>query len=54
MVDLKANENLFKSVRNAKKYKFLPVEGANVYDILRHTTLVLTKESAKALEGVLS
>jgi large subunit ribosomal protein L4 len=49
-----ANETLFKSVRNAKKYKFLPVEGANVYDILKHHALVLTRDSAKALEGVLA
>jgi len=48
------HDTLFKSVRNAKKYKFLPVEGANVYDILKHHTLVLTKDSARALEGALS
>ena len=54
VVGLKDNQNLFKSVRNAKKYSFLPVEGANVYDILRHPNLILTKDAAKALEGVLS
>jgi large subunit ribosomal protein L4 len=54
VIDSKGNSNLFKSVRNAKGYKFLPVEGANVYDILKHHTLVLTQESAKALEGALS
>src|SRR5712664_1339549 len=48
------NEVLFKSIRNAKKYKFLPAAGANVYDILRHQTLVLTQAAAKALEGALS
>jgi large subunit ribosomal protein L4 len=53
VIDLKGNELLFKSVRNAKGYKFLPPEGANVYDILRHDTLVLTEASAKALEGAL-
>ena len=51
VIDLKGNELLFKSVRNAKGFKFLPPEGANVYDILRHNTLVLTEASAKALEG---
>ena len=54
VLGLKENQNLFKSVRNAKKYKFLPVEGANVYDILNHHTLILTKDCAKALEGVLA
>ena len=50
----KGNQTLYKSVRNAKGYKFLPVEGANVYDILKHQTLVLTQASAKALEGALA
>ena len=53
VIDVKGNELLFKSVRNAKGFKFLPPEGANVYDILRHDTLVLTEASAKALEGAL-
>ena len=54
VLGLKDNQNLFKSVRNAARYKFLPVEGANVYDILKHPTLILIKDSAKALEGVLA
>ena len=53
VIDAKSNEVLFKSVRNAKGYKFLPPEGANVYDILKHHTLVLTEAGAKALEGAL-
>ena len=48
------NEALFKSIRNAKKFQFLPAAGANVYDILRHPALVLTEAGAKALEGALS
>ncbi len=54
VLGLKDNQNLFKSVRNAARYKFLPVEGANVYDILKRPTLILIKDSAKALEGVLA
>jgi large subunit ribosomal protein L4 len=53
IIDEKKNENLFRSVRNAKGYKFLPPEGANVFDILKHQTLVLTEAGAKALEGAL-
>jgi len=53
VIDEKNNQLLFKSVRNAKGYKFLPPEGANVYDILKHNTLVLTEAGAKALEGAL-
>jgi large subunit ribosomal protein L4 len=48
------NENLFKSIRNAQRFDFLPVEGANVYDILRHRALILTQAGAKALEGALA
>ena len=54
VLGLKDNQNLFKSVRNARGYQFLPVEGANVYDILRHQSLVLTKDAAQALQGVLA
>jgi len=53
VIDAK-NENLFKSIRNARKFDFLPVEGANVYDILRHRSLILTQAGAKALEGALA
>jgi len=54
VLGMKENKNLFKSIRNAPKYKFLPVEGANVYDILRHNSLILTKDAAQALTGVLA
>jgi len=53
VIDAK-NENLFKSIRNARKFDLLPVEGANVYDILRHRALILTQAGAKALEGALA
>jgi large subunit ribosomal protein L4 len=54
VVDAAANAGLAKSVRNLAGADFLPVEGFNVYDILRHDTLVLTAETAKALEATLS
>jgi large subunit ribosomal protein L4 len=53
VIDAK-NDTLFKSIRNARRFDFLPVEGANVYDILRHRTLILTQAGAKALEGALA
>ena len=31
-------------------HAFLPPDGVNVYDLLRHDTLVLSKDAAKALE----
>ena len=54
VVDAAANESLAKSVRNLAGSDFLPVEGLNVYDILKHDALVLTAETAKQLEASLS
>jgi large subunit ribosomal protein L4 len=50
IVDTASNENLRLSIRNSKDHQFMPPEGVNVYDLLRHDTLVLSKDAAKALE----
>ncbi len=50
VVDSAGNENLKLSIRNCEAHQFLPPEGVNVYDLLRHDTLVLSKDAAKALE----
>jgi len=50
VVDSQANEKLRLSVRNCKDHQYLPPEGVNVYDLLRHDTLILSKDAAKALE----
>jgi large subunit ribosomal protein L4 len=50
LVDTASNDNLRLSIRNCKDHQFLPPEGVNVYDLLRHDTLVLSKDAAKALE----
>jgi large subunit ribosomal protein L4 len=54
VVDAATNQALAKSVRNLAGSDFLPVDGLNVYDILRHDALVLTAATAKKLEEVLS
>jgi large subunit ribosomal protein L4 len=54
VVDAAANQALAKSVRNLDGSDFLPFEGLNVYDILRHDALVLTAATAKKIEEVLS
>jgi large subunit ribosomal protein L4 len=54
VVDAGSNAGLAKSVRNLAGADFLPVEGFNVYDILKHDSLVLTAETAKKLEATLS
>lgn len=43
------NENFAKAARNIPHVDVLPVQGINVYDILRRDTLVLTKAAVEAL-----
>lgn len=50
VVDDGSNEKLVKSIRNVEAHQFLPPEGVNVYDLLRHDHLVLSKDAAKKLE----
>jgi large subunit ribosomal protein L4 len=40
-----------KAARNVPRIDVLPVQGINVYDILNHDTLVLTKAAVEALEA---
>ena len=54
VVDEAANQALARSVRNLAGADFLAVEGLNVYDILKHESLVLTAGTAKRLEESLS
>jgi large subunit ribosomal protein L4 len=51
VVDDKTNENLRLSIRNMENSQYLPPEGVNVYDLLRHDHLVVSKSAAKALEA---
>jgi large subunit ribosomal protein L4 len=50
VVDSQDNDKLRLSIRNCHEHQFLPPEGVNVYDLLRHDTLILSKDAAKALE----
>jgi large subunit ribosomal protein L4 len=51
VVDSASNDKLSKSLRNLENHHFLPPEGVNVYDLLRHDHLVVSKDAAKALEA---
>jgi large subunit ribosomal protein L4 len=53
IVDDRTNENLKKSAKNLKKFKFLSTEGLNVYDLLKFDVLVVTKSSVAQIEGAL-
>ena len=44
------NENFARAARNIEKIDVLPVQGINVYDILRRDHLVLTKAAIDCLE----
>lgn len=44
------DENFAKAVRNIPQVDLLPEQGANVYDILRRDTLVLTKNAVEQLQ----
>ena len=45
-----ANDNLRLSARNLQNHSVLPPEGVNLYDLLRHEHIVLTKGAVAALE----
>lgn len=51
VVDAQTNEKLKLSLRNLADALFLPPEGVNVYDLLRHDHLVVSQDAAKALEA---
>ncbi len=46
--------NFARAAKNIEGLEVLPSQGANVYDILNHKTLVLTKAGVEALEARLS
>jgi large subunit ribosomal protein L4 len=51
IVDAKANEKLRISARNMPRSQFLPPEGVNLYDVLRHESLILTRDAATELQN---
>ena len=44
------DENFGRAARNVRQIDVLPIQGINVYDILRRDTLVLTRAAVEALE----
>ncbi len=51
---LEIDGNLSRAARNIPGFDVLPSQGANVYDILRRDTLVLTKNAIELLEARLT
>lgn len=51
IIDGVLNEEFARAARNLSKVDLLPEQGANVYDILRRDTLVLTRDAVQQLEA---
>jgi large subunit ribosomal protein L4 len=48
------NRNLMMSARNLHKSKFIAPEGLNVYDLMNHERVLITKQAIEAVEGALT
>lgn len=53
VVTARQEENVFKSARNIPGVKPLAADGLNVYDLLAHNTLVITRDAVARVEEVL-
>ena len=53
IVDAKDNALLMRGAKNLPKSQMIASEGVNVYDILRHDTLVMTQAALKSVEAAL-
>jgi large subunit ribosomal protein L4 len=51
VVDDKSNDNLRLSIRNMESRQFLPPEGVNVYDLLRHDHLIVSRAAVEAIQA---
>lgn len=49
-----ANKNLELSGRNVPKVRILRTEGINVYDVVRHEWIMMSKKAAEAIQAKLS
>jgi len=49
LVDSHTDVNFKRAANNLPKYKYFPIEGINVFDLLKHDAAVLTKESVEKI-----
>jgi large subunit ribosomal protein L4 len=54
IVDAKDNANLATGARNLPSSQWVAPEGVNVYDILRHQTLILTQAALASITAALT
>lgn len=50
VIDSVVNENFARAIKNLHQFDVLPTIGANVYDIIRHDTLVITRAAVESLK----
>ena len=53
IVDAKSNDKLVRGAKNLASSQWLAPEGLNVYDIMRHETLLITQDAVKAITTAL-
>jgi large subunit ribosomal protein L4 len=53
IIDAKTNQNLVRGARNLASSQWLAPEGLNVYDVLRHQTVVVTKAAVEQIQAAL-
>jgi large subunit ribosomal protein L4 len=51
LIDSTENDKLKLSVRNLQKHQFLSPQGLNVYDLLRHNQLVISKRAVLEIQS---
>lgn len=52
IVTAEANETLYKSARNIEGVAVLPVNNINVYDLLKYSKVIMTKDAVSKIEEV--
>ena len=52
IVTAEANETVYKSARNIEGVAVLPVNNINVYDLLKHSKVIMTKDAVSKIEEV--
>jgi len=51
LVDAQMDDKFKRASNNLPKFKYFPVEGVNVFDLLKHDAAILTKESVSKIVG---
>jgi len=49
LVDSQLNEQFSRATKNLETFKYFPVEGLNVFDLLKYDAAVITKDSVSKI-----